>query len=73
MQDRRQPRATKVARMHDQRDDDPPPVAPRRPENDECCRGGCNPCVFDLYEEARERYEAALAAWRARHPERNPV
>jgi hypothetical protein len=48
-------------------DDDPPPIPPRRPDNDECCGGGCNPCIFDAYEDARERYEAALAAWRARH------
>jgi hypothetical protein len=55
--------------MMDKRpDDDPPPVPPRRPENDDCCGGGCNPCIFDAYEDARERYEAALAAWRARHP-----
>jgi len=47
--------------------DDPPPVPPVRPENDECCGGGCIPCIFDSYEEARERYEAALAAWRKRH------
>ena len=53
--------------MTDAKDDDPPPVAPRRPDNDECCGGGCNPCIFDAYEDARERYEAALAAWRARH------
>jgi len=25
-------------------------------------------CVYDVYEEALERYEAALAAWRTRHP-----
>jgi hypothetical protein len=53
--------------MTDAKEDDPPPVAPRRPDHDECCGGGCNPCVFDAYEDARERYEAALAAWRARH------
>jgi hypothetical protein len=47
--------------------DDPPPIAPVRPGNDECCGGGCVPCIFDLYEEALERYEAALADWRARH------
>jgi hypothetical protein len=69
MQDRRQNRQAKLGPVHDQADDDPPPVAPRRPENDECCGGGCNPCVFDLYEDARERYERALAAWRARHPD----
>jgi len=46
-------------------DDDPVPVAPIRPDNDECCGGGCNPCIFDLYEEA-------LAAWRKRHPDHSP-
>ncbi|MDQ2917661.1 MAG: oxidoreductase-like domain-containing protein [Pseudomonadota bacterium] len=51
-------------------DDDPPPVAPVRPDNDECCGGGCTPCIFDLYEEARERHEAALAAWRERNADR---
>ncbi|HTL75252.1 MAG TPA: oxidoreductase-like domain-containing protein [Casimicrobiaceae bacterium] len=61
-----------MIRVHDEADDDPRPVAPRRPGNDECCGGGCTPCVFDLYEEARERYERALAAWRARHRDRAP-
>ncbi|HXT05204.1 MAG TPA: oxidoreductase-like domain-containing protein [Casimicrobiaceae bacterium] len=51
--------------------DDPPPVAPIRPDNDECCGGGCNPCIFDLYEEARERYEEALAAWHERNRDRS--
>jgi hypothetical protein len=46
---------------------DPRPVPPERPSPDECCQSGCNPCVFDLYEEALERYEAALAEWEARH------
>jgi hypothetical protein len=46
--------------------DDPRPTPPERPLPDDCCQSGCNPCVFDLYEEALERYETALAAWNAR-------
>jgi oxidoreductase family protein len=47
-------------------DDDPPPIPPTRPEQEDCCRGGCECCVFDLYEEAREKYDAALRAWEER-------
>jgi hypothetical protein len=47
--------------------DDPPPVPPTRPSADDCCRSGCDPCVFDLYNAAMERYDAALAEWEARH------
>ncbi|WP_191575694.1 MULTISPECIES: oxidoreductase-like domain-containing protein [Achromobacter] len=47
--------------------DDPPPVAPERPAPDECCNSGCIPCVYDLYDEAMDRYREALKAWRARH------
>lgn len=45
---------------------DRPPVEPAQPALEDCCRSGCTPCVFDLYEEAMERYRAALAAWRVR-------
>ncbi|MGN6651507.1 oxidoreductase-like domain-containing protein [Trinickia sp.] len=45
---------------------DPRPTPPERPTQDDCCHSGCSPCVFELYEEAYERYEAALAAWKAR-------
>lgn len=45
------------------------PRPPRQPELDDCCRSGCTPCVFDLYDTAMERYELALAAWLARHPD----
>jgi len=47
-------------------DDDPPPLAPTRPSADDCCQGGCARCVYDLYEDALERYRADLAAWHAR-------
>ncbi|MFM0395672.1 oxidoreductase-like domain-containing protein [Paraburkholderia phytofirmans] len=46
--------------------DDPQPVPPVQPDLDDCCHSGCNPCVFDLYDEALERYRAALAEWQAR-------
>ena len=46
---------------------DPAPEPPARPQASDCCRGGCDPCVFDLYEEALTRYERALSEWRARH------
>lgn len=45
------------------------PVPPERPQADECCNGGCERCIFDVYADARERYEAEVAAWKARHPE----
>ncbi|WP_233855886.1 oxidoreductase-like domain-containing protein [Paraburkholderia sp. HD33-4] len=46
--------------------DDPPPQPPVRPDLDDCCHSGCTQCVFDLYDEALERYEIALAAWQTR-------
>ncbi|MFM0295754.1 MULTISPECIES: oxidoreductase-like domain-containing protein [Paraburkholderia] len=47
-------------------EDDPQPVPPVPPDLDDCCHSGCNPCVFDRYDEALERYRAALAEWQAR-------
>ncbi len=46
--------------------DDPAPVAPAQPGIDDCCRSGCTPCVFDLYEDAMDRYRVQLKAWEAR-------
>lgn len=45
---------------------EPAPIPPVQPGLEDCCRSGCTPCVFDLYEDAMERYRAALAAWKAR-------
>jgi len=47
--------------------DDPEPVAPEPPAPGDCCQSGCIPCVYDLYDEALERYREQLRAWRARH------
>ncbi|MFC5525645.1 oxidoreductase-like domain-containing protein [Rhodanobacter ginsengisoli] len=48
---------------------DPAPVPPLEPDAADCCGEGCARCVYDVYDEALERYKTALAAWRARHPE----
>jgi hypothetical protein len=47
-------------------DDDHRPLPPVRPSQDACCKGSCDPCVFDLYEQAVERYRADLSAWQER-------
>ena len=46
---------------------DPMPTAPVRPDVEDCCRSGCDPCVFDLHAKAVERHRIELAAWRLRH------
>ncbi|WP_228875987.1 oxidoreductase-like domain-containing protein [Paraburkholderia saeva] len=48
-------------------EDDPMPVPPTQPEFEDCCGTGCDPCIFDIYEAALERYRVALAAWEERH------
>lgn len=49
------------------------PQPPRVPEPAECCGSGCEPCVFDRYGEACDRYERELAAWRARQASGAPA
>jgi hypothetical protein len=46
--------------------DDPAPQPPVRPGIEDCCRSGCMPCVFDVYEEALESYRIELKAWQER-------
>lgn len=41
----------------------PRPLPPSKPDIDDCCHAGCNPCIFDLYHEALERYRAELKIW----------
>jgi hypothetical protein len=45
------------------------PEPPEQPDLDACCGNGCDPCVFDTYDLAMDRYRQALREWRARHPE----
>jgi len=60
--------------MHDPAiDPDPPPVAPTSPDDDACCGNGCDPCVWDLYAMARDRYLTALREWEARQAQRPPA
>lgn len=47
-------------------DDDPRPVPPVRPGPDDCCKGSCDPCIFDLYDAALDRYRTDLQAWEER-------
>lgn len=48
--------------------DDPRPEPPEKPLPSDCCEGGCDPCVYDTYQEALEHYARELARWRERHP-----
>jgi hypothetical protein len=40
----------------------PLPPPPREPDLDECCGSGCEPCVFDLYDQRVERWRDRCAA-----------
>ena len=33
------------------------PAPPKRPDANECCGGGCVPCVYDYYYDRLERWE----------------
>jgi hypothetical protein len=48
---------------------DPIPARPIEPDAADCCGEGCVRCIFDLHEQAMERYRQALAAWQQRHPD----
>jgi hypothetical protein len=48
---------------------DPKPQPPEKPLPAECCESGCAMCVYDVYADQLEAYEAALKAWKARHPD----
>jgi hypothetical protein len=45
----------------------PRPQPPLPPDDAQCCKSGCNPCIWDLYDEEMAAYRAALAEWEARY------
>lgn len=47
---------------------DPLPVPPQKPMPFDCCESGCERCVYEIYADELAHYQAALTAWRARHP-----
>lgn len=49
-----------------QEQEDAPPDPPRRPDDEDCCRGGCSRCIFDIYVDALAQYRIRYAAWQAR-------
>ena len=48
---------------------DPEPTPPLQPDAADCCGEGCIRCVYDVYDDAMERYRVALEAWHTRHPQ----
>jgi hypothetical protein len=55
------------------RADDKQPTPPIEPALEDCCHSGCDPCIFDIYQDALERYRMALHEWQARQPRSKPV
>jgi hypothetical protein len=41
------------------------PVAPEKPLASDCCDGGCEHCVFEVYAQALAEFERARRAWQA--------
>jgi len=52
---------------------DPRPAPPPQPALEDCCQSGCNPCIFDIYQDALERYQTALAQWEQRQLKSKPA
>ncbi|MCR6664238.1 MAG: oxidoreductase-like domain-containing protein [Luteimonas sp.] len=50
-------------------DHDPRPIPPEAPLPSDCCDSGCDPCVYDSYNDELQLYRERLAAWLARHPD----
>jgi hypothetical protein len=46
---------------------DPAPTPPRQPDDLDCCGSACgDACVWTIYRESMDQYEAALEAWQIR-------
>jgi hypothetical protein len=42
---------------------------PEPPLPSDCCDGGCDRCVYDIYADEVDDYKQRLARWRERHPD----
>jgi cytochrome-b5 reductase len=40
------------------------PRPPREPDPEDCCGSGCEPCVFEIYQERLERWRERCRALR---------
>lgn len=49
-------------------EDDPRPQPPEPPLPSDCCDSGCDPCIYDLYNDELQLYRQRLADWLQRHP-----
>ncbi len=50
--------------------DDPEPLPPEPPGDNECCESGCERCVWTVHAEAMDAWRAAHAEWKLRELER---
>src|SRR6185312_16736355 len=54
-------------------DPDPRPRPPEKPLPGDCCKSGCEACVFTVYEEEMEDYAQRLEDWHQRIRMRRPT
>lgn len=45
------------------------PQPPEKPDPNDCCGGGCTPCIFEIYNEELAKYEIELLEWKRRQEE----
>ena len=53
----------------------PPTQAPQPPEKPlptDCCDGGCDPCVMDVYLDELAAYQKALERWQQQQAKAGP-
>jgi len=43
-----------------------PPQPPEKPLPGDCCDGGCDRCVFDIYADELAHYQSQMAEWQAK-------
>ncbi|MBV1774642.1 oxidoreductase-like domain-containing protein [Burkholderiaceae bacterium DAT-1] len=41
------------------------PIEPIPPAPEQCCRSGCQPCIWDFYDQELADYREAMKQWEA--------